>query len=422
MTKFAALALWLGAALSLGAQQDSWLEWNKAAAAAYRQKDYAGFRDWLRKMAAVTPAHPRLVYKLAAAEALAGNPERALAGLRHYAALGLLRSVETDPDFASLRGSRELADILRRMEENKKPVSHSKIAFTLPAGLLTEDIAYDSVSRCFYVSSIHKRKILRIDPGGAVSDFIAEGRDGVWGIMALSVDSKRRVLWASTSALPQSEGYRSSDEGRSAVLRYDLGTGKLQKRYDPAPGERHSFGDMTVDAAGNVVVSDSFGPVYTIRLDRDVLEALVPAGVFTSSQTPAAAPDGRVFVSDYGRGIGIVDPATHAVSWLAGPEDLALTGIDGLYLAGQTMIAVQNGTDPQRVLRLHLDPALGRVIRWEIIERNTPSLREPTHGVFVGTDFYYIGHSGWDEWTDEGARQPGATPKPSLVLRTAGLP
>lgn len=422
MSRLAALALWLGAAVSLGAQQDPWLDWKKAAAAAYGQKDYAGFRDCLRKMAAVTPAHPQVVYKLAAAEALAGSPEQALAGLRHYAALGLVRSVEADPDFASLRGRPELAEILRRIEENKKPVSHSEVAFTLPAGLLTEDIAYDSVSRCFYVSSIHKREILRINPGGAVSDFIGEGRDGVWGIMALAVDSDRRVLWASTSALPQSAGYRSVDEGRSAVLRYDLASGKLQKRYDPAPGERHSFGDMSVDAAGNVVVSDSFGPVYTIRRDRDVLEALVPAGVFTSAQTPATAPDGRVFVSDYGRGIGIVDPATHAVSWLAAPEDLALTGIDGLYRAGQTMIAVQNGTDPQRVIRLHLDPALRRVIRWEIIERNTPPLDEPTHGVFVGKDFYYIGHSGWDEWTDEGPRKPEATAKPSLILRTTGRP
>ena len=422
MTGTAVLALWLGAAVSLGAQQDPWREWNKAAAAAYRQKDYASFRDWLRKMAAVTPAHPQVVYELAAAEALAGSPEQALAGLRRYAALGLVRSVESDPDFASLRGSPELAEILRRMEENKKPVAHSEIAFTLPAGLLTEDITYDPVSRSFYVSSIHKRKILRIDPGGQVSDFIGEGRDGVWGIMALAVDSGRRVLWASTSALPQSEGYRSPDEGRSAVLRYDLGSGKLQKRYDPAPGERHSFGDMTVDAAGNVVVSDSFGPVYTIRRDRDVLEVLVPAGVFTSAQTPAAAPDGRVFVSDYGRGIGIVDPATHAVSWLAAPEDLALTGIDGLYLAGQNMIAVENGTGPQRVIRLHLDPSLRRVSSWEIIERGTPPLSEPTHGVFVGRDFYYIGHSGWDEWTDQGARKPEATPKPSLILRAAGLP
>ena len=422
MTTIAALALCLGAAVPMAAQQDPWLEWNKAASAAYRQKDYASFRASLRKMAAATPAHPEVVYKLAAAEALAGTPEQALAGLRRYAALGQVRAVEADPDFASLRGSPELAEILHRMEENKKPLSHSETAYTLPAGLLTEDITYDPVSRSFYVSSIHKRKILRIEPSRGVTDFIGEGRDGVWGIMALAVDSQRRVLWASTSALPQSEGYRSADQGRSALLRYDLVSGRLDKRYDPPPGERHSFGDMTVDAAGNVVVSDSFGPVYTIRRDRDVLEVLVPPGVFTSAQTPAVAPDGRVFVSDYGRGVGIVDPATHAVSWLAGPEDLALTGIDGLYLADQTMIAIQNGTDPQRVIRLHLDPSLRRVMGWEIIERNTPPLREPTHGVFVGKDFYYLGRSGWDEWTDEGARKPGAPSKPSLILRATGLP
>ncbi len=137
-----------------------------------------------------------------------------------------------------------------------------------------------------------------------------------------------------------------------------------------------------------------------------------------SAQTPAVAPDGRIFVADYGRGVAIVDPATRRVSWLEGPRDLAFMGIDGLNLTGQTLIALQNGTDPQRVIRMRLDPLLRRVTSWEVIERSGPPLAEPTHGVFAGPEFYYIGRSGWDEWGADGKRKPGVEPRPSLILRT----
>jgi hypothetical protein len=415
-----ALALWLGAAGWLCGQQDSWSAWNHAAAAAYQAKDYAAMRGWLLKMAAVAPAHPGVVYGLAAADALTGRTEAALGGLRAYAAMGLVRDPGSDPDFASLRGGKGLAEVLRRMEENKRPVSHSEVAFKLPAGLLTEDISYDSASGVFYVSSISQRKILRVGQGGEISDFVSGGPDDVWGVAAVVVDPERRLLWASTWAAPQAEDYRSADEGRSAVLRYDLRTGKLLKRYNPPAGEQHRFGDMALDGAGNLMVSDSFGPVYTIRRDSDALEVLVPAGVLVSPQTPAAAPDGSIFVADYGRGIAIIERGAQ-VSWLRTPKDLAATGIDGLYLAGRTLIALQNGTDPQRVIRLHLERSLRRVSRWEVIERNTPSLSEPTHGVVVGRAFYYIGRSGWDEWENDGARKAGVPARPPLILRTAAL-
>jgi hypothetical protein len=101
-------------------------------------------------------------------------------------------------------------------------------------------------------------------------------------------------------------------------------------------------------------------------------------------------------VPDYSRGVSIVTLATRDSKSLEHAADLSLGGIDGLYLEGRTMIAIQNGTTPERVIRMHLDAGLTRVLRWETIEANWQGLGDPTHGVRVGNRFYFIANSGWD--------------------------
>jgi hypothetical protein len=135
----------------------------------------------------------------------------------------------------------------------------------------------------------------------------------------------------------------------------------------------------------------------------------VPPGTFRSPQTPALTPDGsRLFVPDYSRGIGILDLKTKSVKLLDHPPELSLAGIDGLYLAGASLIAVQNGTTPPRVIRISLDAGLTRALSWQIVEANWPGLGQPTHGVLVGRDFHFIVNSGWDQLGDDGKLKPGA--------------
>ncbi|MGE5646372.1 MAG: hypothetical protein ACM336_11330 [Acidobacteriota bacterium] len=332
---------------------------------------------------------PAAVYKQAREQALRGERQAALERLRAFAAMGMVEDAATNPDFASLRESAEFRDVLRQIERNKRPVSHSAVAFAPPnEGLLTEDIGYDPASGAFFLSSVRKRKIVRRGRDGRFADFIREGQDGVWSMMALGIDAKRRLLWTTTTEM---------DQGRSALLRYALDTGVLGARFDaPGPGP-HGLGDLAVNGNGDVVVCDGKGGgVYFVEAGASTLAALVEPGTFVSPQTPAFAPDGkRIFVADYARGIGIVQLADRKVSWLETPAGLAATGIDGLYFAGGTLLALQNGTNPQRFIRLRLDEPQRRVVSWEVIEQNTPHLNEPTHGVPVDGRFYYIGTSGW---------------------------
>jgi hypothetical protein len=147
---------------------------------------------------------------------------------------------------------------------------------------------------------------------------------------------------------------------------------------------------------------------------------LVPPGIFISPQNPAVTPDGRrLLVADYVRGIGLVDLVTRQVTWMAHPREVAVNGIDGMYLAGSSLIAVQNGSEPNRVIRLRLDAALTRVLRWEALESNSPGLGAPTHGTVVGRDFYFLANSGWDQLADDGSVKPGGRLTPVQVRRLA---
>jgi len=164
-----------------------------------------------------------------------------------------------------------------------------------------------------------------------------------------------------------------------------------------------------------VVVSDgTTGDIYTVRTGRDTLETLVPRGTFRSPQTPAVLPDGRVMVADYALGLAVIDRQDGTVTWVQHPDTTAVNGIDGMYIQGHTLYAVQNGTSPERVVRFTLDNRYANVTGWNVIERGSPSLGDPTHGVLTADGFYFLGNSGWDRFDDNGSIKAVAASPPAI--------
>src|SRR5262249_12350910 len=154
---------------------------------------------------------------------------------------------------------------------------------------------------------------------------------------------------------------------------------------DLAAGGPAVLGDMSIAADGTVYVSDSIGGgVYRVAgdLKNATLEKI--AGDFFSPQTPVVAQDGkRLFVADYSMGIGVVDLAKAnppgLLNYLAHPENVAVTGLDGLFLAGDSLIGIQNGTEPERIIRYRLNSAQTEITSAEVIEQSTDRLGDPTH-------------------------------------------
>ena len=395
------IALWvLTFNLPALAQGLAWTELYPQEAAKANQacaaREFAECHEHLLRLKELLDGRGDVIYRLAKVEASLGNRGAAMEWLSVYSRMGLqLGDPAGEAAFAPWRESSDFQAILARLKAAAAPISVSRLFATIPEkDLIAEDITYDPASSRFYLSSVRHRKILSLSRDGKVDTFVPEGD---WPILALASDSKRRYLWATTAAMPEGLGYNPADEGRSALLKFSLDSGALLKRYDLPPGAKHTLGDMTLSAAGDVYVSDGLGFVYQVDHKRDRIEELFGPGTFRSPQTPALSPDGhRLFVPDYSRGISVVDLTTKECRLLKHPVDLSLGGIDGLYLAGRTMVVIQNGTAPTRVIRIHLDAGLTTVLRWETIEANWNGLGDPTHGVLVGNQFYFIANSGWD--------------------------
>jgi hypothetical protein len=381
-----------------------WMTLNHVAGEAVKAKDYAKLRATLDELWPLMPGNPRVLYNMAASDAVLGNQQKALEELHCLAAAGLIYDLAAEEDFTSLRQSFEYAGLVKQMEQNRKPVAAASEARVFEErDLLPEDIAYDARKREFLVSSVAGSKIIHAETGQTLAK-------SEWSVMALRIDPKRRILWAAIAWLPHCQSCRAEDKDKTAMLSFHLDTGALIKRYDsPVPG---MFGDMTISRKGDIYVSEGIhGAVF--QLADGKFQRLDTPGEFPSPQTPALSQDERtLYVSDYVRGIGAMDLKTHAVKWLEPAPGIILSGIDGLYVYRDSFVAVQNGTNPARIVRWSLD-----LKRQQILETNTPGLGEPTHGTFVGDAFYFLANTGWSEYDENGKKKPGSAPVVSSIRK-----
>lgn len=421
----AGLALVAGAPAPAGAAADStWSQHLAAARAALAADDGAGARRQLLAVDSLVGGHAGAKSALATLAARRGDRADALRWLGALAETGIARDVARDTLFAPWRGDSAFRAVAARLEANAAPLARAVIADSLgdPA-LLAEDVAWDAAGRRFLVSSIHRRKIVALDRAGRVSDFTAPGAGGVWGLYGLALDAANGLLWATTAAGPECEGYSPADSGRTALLAYDLRTARLKRRVElPRRPARQVLGDLTVGPDGTVYACESLGgAVHRLRRGAAAFETLVAPGEFRSPQGCAVSADGgRLYVADYARGVAAVDLGTGAVGWLPRPYSLSSGGIDGLYRDGDRLLAIQNGPTPKRVLELGLDARGDRIESWRVLEQGSERLGEPNHGVVVGRDFWLIGDSGWDRVGEDGRLRtpPGAR---SAVLLRLGL-
>ena len=370
---------------------------------AYQEKNYLSFLENMKQANVLRPNHPRLMYNLAVAYCLNGNASEAIHWLRKTANMGLVFPAGSDEDFESLRTLPEFNSVLKQFEKNKSPKISSLHAFTIyEKGLIPESVAYDQESQIFYVSSVYKRKILSVNRTGQVKVFASEA-DGLWSVMGMKVDQARRVLWVCTTAHPQMSNFVAADKGKTALFKYNLDNGKLIARYQLSDtSKQHWLGDLVVDGNGDVYATDSVtAAIYLVRSEGKALELFLEGQPFVSPQGLDFSRDHtKLFVADYSKGIFLVDLKTKEVKSIN--SDFTLLGIDGLYYYKGSLIGVQNGVNPQRVVRLTLSKDLARITQFETLEANNPDFDEPTLGVLVRDRFYFVANSQWSAVDESG--------------------
>jgi len=357
-----------------------------AAVKAYQAKDWPGFLE-AQKRVVQAAAVPRELYQLACAEALAGHKADALQALDDFADQDTFLDAAGDDDLASLRGDPRYQKALGRIARSRDPKGETPTAVELPrADLVVEDLV--PMGGDWLLSSVRKRAVFKLSHGK-----LTELAKTPWAALGMALDPNTSTLWVTTAALEEEEGHDAADQGRSAVLEIDPRSGAVKARHDaPTKG---ALADLRV-FDGAAYASDGFaGAVY--RITAKGFEEL--SGDFASPQTPALHR-GVLLVPDYTLGLAVLDLGTKEVRWLKPPKGFPLTGIDGTALDGDDLYIVQNGLDPVRVVKLHLDR--NHAITAATVLQKGGDLPDPTHAVIDHHALWFVARSGWQGFTKQG--------------------
>jgi sugar lactone lactonase YvrE len=402
------------------------------ATAAYKQKDYKTYYARISRLGELFPNDSEMIYRRAGASALTGRTADAERLLRSLAVRQAWFDVAGSPDFAAVRTSEAFRSTVAALAALKThPIGTQTVAFRLtrPAekDLIPEAIAWDAGTRSFLLSSVHHRKVVRVEKDGAARDLVPEGSHGLGSALGIGVDAPRRILYVCSSTLKQSRGARKEELDRAALYAFHADSGKFLGRWPFGGGKTgHTCDSLVVSSTGEVYVSDGVtGEISRLRRHSSgsaALEGVIPPGRLVSAQSLAFLPGEReLFVADYGRGVFRVSPASRTATLLPSPPDVDLDGIDGMVLhsdrGGDSLIAVQNGLDPARVLRLRLSPGRDRIEKVETLARALPLYDDPTLATEVDCTFYYIANSQWGKFDDDGRLPASARLTGPVILK-----
>jgi hypothetical protein len=331
-------------------------------------------------------------------------------GLQRLAAMGYSPSQDTLNTLAPYLAEPEMIALRQRFAANAARVQASRLFTSLPSShRLVEGIAWDArTGRLFAATVVSRTLLVRDARGWRAIDGLDAG-----SLFGLAIDNRRRLLWAASGVVEQTPNPEGAFRGLIAL---DLATLHPVRRL-AAPGEGFPA-DIAVAADGTIYGSDpNTGAIYRAGPADTALSVFVQPGLLRSPQGLVPSADGRrLYVSDYGYGIAEVHMATGAVVRLESDAGTMLDGIDGLYPWRGGLIAIQNGTNPRRILWLTLSPDGERIAGVRVLESNHPDWLEPTLGVPRQRDFLYVADAQWERYGEGGAVK-GAAPVRATTIR-----
>jgi hypothetical protein len=220
--------------------------------------------------------------------------------------------------------------------------------------------------------------------------------------------------------MPYVAGLGPADKGSAGLFEFALADARLKRKaLITSDGKEHVLGDLAVSPTGDVYASDSVQPViYSLKQGASALEEFARSDTFHSLQGLAFSADGKkLAVADYSSGIHVVDTASAKPVLLATPARTTLLGLDAVLRHGRDLIAVQNGVNPQRLVRLRMAADWSAIEGLDVLAANLPELEEPTLATISGGDLLVIGNGQWSRFADDGSVKQDAKFEPTKVVR-----
>lgn len=280
---------------------------------------------------------------------------------------------------------------------------------------LVEGVAVDPVGGSLLAGTIVSRTLYQQESDGA---WQALKLENAGSLAAMAPDPERGLVWIASGKFDETPG----NPAYAAALGFDPTTGTV-KRTLYANGFV-PLGDIAVGDDGRIFAANPVaGEIHYADPDtEDGFGALVGAGVFRSPQGMVKVPgQNRLIISDYSYGLAMLDWDSGKVTRVGNISGEWLDGIDALLRYGNSMIAVQNGLQPARIVKLDLTEDWQTVARVTILEAANPEWTEPLGAAIDGDRLLYVATGQWDVFGEGGAVREGKTPQPTAI-RALELP
>ncbi|SNT03357.1 hypothetical protein SAMN06295912_1334 [Sphingomonas laterariae] len=339
-------------------------------------------------------------------------------GARALAAMGGGLSIASRARIAPFLSEAERARLAARFDANDDPVVHSTLEAEVPADhRIVEGIAWDGATGRLFAGTVIDGELL-VSEGGGWRGVPLDGPVG--GLFGMAVDAPRRRLWITSGVAEQVARPERAFRGLIAV---DLDRLAVARRVPLPAEETGSPGDLAIGADGTVYVSNGeSGAIHICAPGCAALDELVAPGRFRNPQGLALSRDGRrLYIADYGYGIAIFDLRSRHLSRLAAAVPMMLDGIDGLMRHGDDLVAIQNGTNPRRIVRLRLARGGREVRRLDVLARSSPDWAEPTLGVIADRRLLFVADGQWERYAARG-RPINSEPARPTPIRALDLP
>jgi hypothetical protein len=358
--------------------------------------NWALYETTMKRVSELRPHAGNIRLELAVAYAMQDNKPAGYETLLNLRDQGYGFDVAADERLENLHGTPVWDYLVEGFKENRAPNGAGRVFAELPAGdLLVEALAWDPARKQLLAGSVRSGEISRVGDGGTLTPFIKPDADnGLWGVFEMAVDAERDVLWVASAAIPHAKPAKGEDYGRAGVWKFQLSSGKFLSRVLlPRDGRNHLLTGLAVAPDGTLYAADS-QTRQLFKLEGETLRAVIDNQRLGSIRGVAIDPEGkRLYFSDAELGLFGLDLATGKPFDVTVAPGVTLFGIESLYWHGDSLVAVQNGIYPARVVRLALTPDGAGVRAATPIDRAQPAFGQPTRGALAGDRLYVIANS-----------------------------
>ncbi|MEP7096545.1 MAG: hypothetical protein ABI748_02695 [Dokdonella sp.] len=386
--------------------------------------DYERLAWTLQRLTALLPNVGDLRLGLATTYAMQGEKTKAYDILLSMQKQGYAYDLADNPNFKKVADTKVWTYIVDNLEAGLKPFGEGKVAFSLPKGdTLLESLVFDPKRQQFLVGSVRDGTISIVDKNGKLTDLIKpDAQNGLWSVYAMAADPTSDALYVASTSSVFFKGFAQADYGKAGVFKFKLSSGKLEAKYLLAPDAHvpeQTLSSIAVGKNGLVFAADGLRNVI-YKLDGGGLKPMVENPRLTSLRGMAVSDDGKkLYFADYALGIFGVDLAAGSGFDLQyDTAKLVLGGIDGLYWYDGTLVAIESGMSPQRVIRVTLSADGKKVARAMTLDAANPAFELPTYGAIDGDGLYFIANSQKNQYDSYGSPKDAAKLKPVHVFRS----